>query len=59
MVSQSASHLGTNIKAALLNHSNQETARGPNVGRTPLITFLTDVEPTASVMTPSVILSNI
>ncbi|CAK7312735.1 hypothetical protein VULLAG_LOCUS17110 [Vulpes lagopus] len=49
----------TNIEAVLLNHSNQETARGPNVGRTPLITFLTDVEPTASVMTPSVILSNI
>lgn len=43
----------------MLNHSNQETGRGPNKGRIPLIIFLTDGEPTASVMTPRVTLSNI
>ena len=43
----------------MLNHSNQETGRGRNVGRIPLILFLMDGEPTASVMTPRVILSNI
>uniref|UniRef100_A0A2K6FWA3 Inter-alpha-trypsin inhibitor heavy chain family member 6 n=1 Tax=Propithecus coquereli TaxID=379532 RepID=A0A2K6FWA3_PROCO len=45
--------------ASVLNHSNQEPERGPNVGRIPLIIFLTDGEPTAGVTTPSVILSNI
>ncbi|EPY72853.1 hypothetical protein CB1_073859002 [Camelus ferus] len=44
---------GTDINASLLaavsvlNHSNQESGKGPSVGRIPLIIFLTDGEPTA------------
>ncbi|XP_002720066.2 inter-alpha-trypsin inhibitor heavy chain H6 [Oryctolagus cuniculus] len=45
--------------ASVLSHSNQEPGRSPGVGRTPLIIFLTDGEPTAGVTTPSVILSNV
>ncbi|KAM9181356.1 LOW QUALITY PROTEIN: inter-alpha-trypsin inhibitor heavy chain H6 [Dugong dugon] len=43
--------------ASVFNHSNQEPGRSASVGMIPFIIFLT--EPTAGVMTPSVILSNV
>ncbi|KAM6143245.1 LOW QUALITY PROTEIN: inter-alpha-trypsin inhibitor heavy chain H6 [Erethizon dorsatum] len=55
----------TDINAALLEavsvlkHSNQESGKGPSVGKIPLIIFLTDGETTASVTTSSVILPKV